>query len=66
MWRVEKYHPDSKKPYLMAHLEDFAALRTMVKNQRRDRVEIVAPVDARAVDIEALRALGAVQIQIRK
>jgi hypothetical protein len=30
MWYVEKYQPDAKQPYLLAHLEDFAALRRMV------------------------------------
>ena len=66
MWYVEKYHPDGKRPYLLAHSEDFAALRKMVTNRRRDRIEIVAPVDARAADIKRLRKLGAVHIQVSK
>jgi hypothetical protein len=64
MWYVEKHHPNGKQPYLLAHLEDFAALRKMVTNRRRDRIEIVAPMDARAVDIKRLRTLGAVHIQV--
>jgi hypothetical protein len=66
MWHVEKYQPGGKKPYLMARIEDFAALRAMVTNRRRDRVEIVAPIDARAADIAALRLLGGVNIQMPK
>jgi hypothetical protein len=50
MWYIEKYQPDAKQPYLMAHLEDFAALRRMVTNQGRGRVEIVAPMEARTAD----------------
>jgi hypothetical protein len=66
MWHVEKYQAGGKRPYLMARIEDFAALRAMVKNQRRDRVEIVAPADARAADLKKLRSLGAVHIQMQK
>ena len=66
MWYVEKYQPDSKRPYLLAHSEDFAALLKMVTNRRRDRIEIVAPMDARAADIRKLKSLGAVHIQISK
>ena len=66
MWYVEKYHPDGKRPYLLAHSDDFTALRKMVTNRRRDRIEIVAPMDARAVDIKRLRTLGAVHIQMPK
>ena len=65
MWYVEKYHPDGKRPYLLAHSEDFAALLKMVTNRRRDRIEIVAPMDARAVDIKRLRTLGTVLIQVQ-
>ncbi len=65
MWYVAKYHPSSKQPYLMAHLEDFAALRKMVANRPRDTIEIVAPVDARAGDIKRLRTSGAVHIRRR-
>jgi hypothetical protein len=49
-----------KQPYLLAHFDDFAALRRMVMNRRRDKIEIIAPMDARAVDIKKLRSLGAV------
>jgi hypothetical protein len=63
---IEKYQPDGKLPYLLAHLEDFAALRKMVTNRRRDRIEIVAAVDARAVEIKKLRSLGAVHIRMPK
>jgi hypothetical protein len=66
MWYIEKYQRDGKKPYLLAHLEDFADLRKMVTNRRRDRIEIVAPMDARAAHIKKLRSLGAVNIQIPK
>jgi hypothetical protein len=66
MWYVEKYQLDGKQPYLLAHLEDFAALRKMVRNRRGDRIEIVAPMDTRAVDIKKLRSLGAVRIQTPK
>jgi hypothetical protein len=66
MWYVEKYQPDGKQPYLLAHLEDFVALRKMITNRRRERIEIVAAVDARAVDIKKLRSLGAVHIQMPK
>jgi hypothetical protein len=62
MWYVEKYQPDGKRPYLMAHLEDLAALRKMVADRRRDRLEILAPMDARAADIKKLQSLGAVHI----
>jgi hypothetical protein len=41
MWYGEKYQPDGKQPYLLAHLEDFAALRKMLTNRRRHRIEIV-------------------------
>ena len=64
MWYVEKYQPDAKQPYLMAHLQDFAALRRMVTNQDRDRVEIFAPMDAHAA--RKLRSLGTVHIQVAK
>jgi hypothetical protein len=63
---VKKYQPDGKQPYLMAHLEDFAALRKMITKRRRDKIEIVAPVHARAVDIKKLRSLGVVRIQMSK
>jgi hypothetical protein len=66
MWYVEKYQPDGKKPYLLAHLEDFADLRKMVTNRRSDRIEIVAPMEARAIDIKKLRSLGGVHIQVPK
>ena len=66
MWYVEKYQPDGKQPYLLAHLEDFAALRKMVTDRRRDKIEIVASMDARAADIKKLRSLGAVHIQMPK
>jgi hypothetical protein len=66
MWYVERYQPDRKKPYLLAHLENFADLRKMVANRRCDRIEIVAPMDARAIDIKKLRSLGAVHIQISR
>jgi hypothetical protein len=66
LWYVEKYHPDGKHPYLKAHLEDFAALRKLVTNRRRDRIEIVAPMDARAAEIKKLRSLGAVRIRVPK
>jgi hypothetical protein len=66
MWYVEKYQPDGKRPYLLAHSEDFAALLKMVTNRRRDRIEIVAPMDARAVDMKKLRSLGAVHVQMPK
>ena len=66
MWYVEKYQPDAKQPYLMAHMQDFAALRRIVTNRDRDRVEIVAPMDARAADIRKLRSLPAVHIQRAK
>jgi hypothetical protein len=66
MWYVEKYQPDGKQPYLLAHLEDFAALRRMVTSRDRDRVEIFASVDARAADIRKLRSLEAVHIQTAK
>ena len=65
MWYVEKYQPDGKRPYLLAHSEDFAALLKMVTNRHRDRIEIVAPMDARAVDIKRLRTLGTVLIQVQ-
>jgi hypothetical protein len=64
MWYVEKYHPDGKKPYLMARVEDFAALQKIVTSRRRDRIEIVAPRDARPADIKKLRSLGSVHIEI--
>jgi hypothetical protein len=66
MWYIEKYQPDGKQPYLLAHLENFEALRKMVTYRRRDRIEIVAPMDARAIDIKKLRSLGAVHIQLPK
>jgi hypothetical protein len=66
MWHVDKYQADDKKPYLMARTEDFAALKKMITNGRRDRVEIFAPVDARAANIKKLRALGPVHIQMSK
>jgi hypothetical protein len=66
MWYVEKYQPDGKKPYLLARIEDFGALRTMIINRRHDRVEIVAPMDACAADIRKLRSLGAVNIRMSK
>jgi hypothetical protein len=66
MWYIEKCLPGGKQPYLLAHLEDFAALQKIVTNRRRDRIEIVAPIDARAVDIKKLRSLGAVHIQMPK
>ena len=66
MWYVEKYQPDGKQPYLLAHLADFSALRKIVANRRRDKIVIVAPVDAHAVDIKKLRSLGAVRIQVSK
>ena len=66
MWYVEKYQPDAKRPYLMAYMQDFAALRRIVTNRDRDRVEIFAPMDARAADIRKLRSLGAVHIQVAK
>jgi len=66
MWYVEKYQPDGKQPYLLAHFEDFAVLRKMVTNRPRDRIKIVAPMDARAVDIKRLRSLGTVRIEIPK
>jgi hypothetical protein len=66
MWYLEKYQPDGKQPYLLAHLENFGALRKMVTNRRRDRIEIVAPMDARAIDIKKLRSLGAVHIRLPK
>jgi hypothetical protein len=66
MWYVEKYQADAKQPYLMAHLQDFAALRRIVTNQDRGRVAVYAPMDARAADIRKLRSLGAVHIQTAK
>jgi hypothetical protein len=66
MWYVEKYQPDAKRPYLMAHMQDFAALRRIVTNRDRGRIEIFAPMDARAADIRKLRSLGAVHIQAGK
>jgi hypothetical protein len=66
MWYIEKYRPHGEHPYLLAHLEDFAALQKMVTNRRRDRVEIVAPMDARAGDIKKLRSLSGVHIQMPK
>ena len=66
MWYIEKYQPDGKRPYLLAHLEDFAAVRKFVSNRRRDRIEIFAPMDARIVDIKKLRSLGAVHVQMPK
>jgi hypothetical protein len=65
MWYVEKYQPDGKQPYLLAHFQDFAALWKMVMNRRRDKIEIIAPMDARAVDIKKLRSLGAVHIKTK-
>jgi hypothetical protein len=66
MWYVEKYQRDGKKPYLLAHMEDFADLRKMVMNRRHDRIEILAPMDARPADIKRLRSLGAVHIGVPK
>ncbi len=66
MWYGEKYQPDAKRPYLMAHLQDFTALRRMVTNQDRDRVQIFAPMNTRAADIRKLRSFGAVHIQVAK
>jgi hypothetical protein len=66
MWYVEKYQPDAKQPYLMAHLQDFAALRRMVTNRGRGRVAVFAPMDARAADLRKLRSLTAVHIQTAK
>jgi hypothetical protein len=66
MWYIEKYRPDGKQPYLLAHLENFDALRKMVTNRRHDRIEIVAPIDAPAIDIRKLRLLGAVHIRVPK
>ena len=63
MWQIEKYQPGGKRPYLMARVEDFAALRAMIANRHHDRVEIIAPTDARAADIKKLRSLGDVHIQ---
>ena len=63
MWYIEKYQPDAKRPYLMAHMQDFASLRRIVTNRDRDRVEIFPPVNARAADIRKLRSLPAVHIQ---
>jgi hypothetical protein len=51
MWYVEKYRPDAKQPYLRAHLQDFAALSRMLTNRDCDRVEIFAPMDARAAHV---------------
>ena len=65
MWYIEKYQPHGEQPYLLAHSEDFAALRKMVTNRRHDRVEIIAPMDAPARDIKKLRSLGAVHIRCR-
>jgi hypothetical protein len=39
--------------------------RKMIPNGRQDRIEIVAPVDARAIDIKKLRSLGAVHIHMK-
>jgi hypothetical protein len=66
MWYVERYQPDGKQPYLLAHFDDFASLRKMITNRRRDRIEIVAPMDARAVDIKKLRSLGVVRVQMKR
>jgi hypothetical protein len=66
MWYVEKYQPDAKRPYLMAHMQEFAALRRIVTTRAHDRVEIFAPVDARAADIRKLRSLGTVHIEMAK
>ena len=66
MWYVEKYQRDAKRPYLMAHMQDFAALRRIVTNRHSDRVKIFAPLDARAAHIRKLRSLGAVHIQVAK
>ena len=66
MWYVEKYQPDAKQPYLMAHMQDFAALRRLVTNRDRDRIEIFAPMDAPAAHIRKLRSLPAVHIQRAK
>jgi hypothetical protein len=35
MWHVEKYQADDKKPYLIARIEDFAALQKMIITRRR-------------------------------
>jgi hypothetical protein len=37
----------------------------MVMNRHRDKIEVIAPTDARAVDIKKLRSLGAVHINMR-
>jgi hypothetical protein len=66
MWYIEKYQPDAKRPYLMAHMQEFAALRRIVTTRARERVKIFAPLDARAADIRKLRSLGAVHIQVAK
>jgi hypothetical protein len=66
MWYIERYQPDGKQPYLLAHLDDFASLRKMLTNRRRDRIEIVAPMDARDVDIKKLRSLGVVRVQMKR
>lgn len=66
MWYVEKYKPDGKRPYLLAQVEDFAVLRTMITNRPRDRIEIHAPMDASPADIETLMSTGTVQIRERR
>ena len=66
MWYVQKYQPDGKQPYLLGHFEGFAAMRKIVMNRRRDKTEIIAPMDASAVDIKKLRSLGAVHIKMPK
>jgi hypothetical protein len=66
MWYVEKYQPGGKRPYLLAQVEDFAVLRTMITNRPHDRTQIIAPTDASPADIETLMSLGTVQIRQRR